>query len=90
MQLYIAGNFKVGKSNWSGKIYFKDFTDLDFFYTCIFFIFSYAKRMLHSEQPAVLLAQKDLITMLMTKFENLNFILNILRATQDLLVLQTH
>ena len=46
--------------------------------------------MLHSEQPAVLLAQKDLITMLMTKFENLNFILNILRATHDLLVLQTH
>ena len=42
MQLYIAGNFQVVKIHLSGKnssIYFKDFTDLDFFYTDIFFIF---------------------------------------------------
>ena len=68
-------------------IYFKDFTDLVFFYTDIsFFIFSYAKHMLYSEQPTVLLAQRHLNTVPLNKFENLNSILNIFQKTHDFLV----
>ena len=70
------------------SIYFKDFTDLDFFYTDIFFfIFFYAKRMLYSEQPIVLLARRHLNTMLLTNFENLNSISNLFQETHDFFVL---
>ena len=43
LQLYIAGNFQLLKSHYQGRKsskYFKDFTDLDFFYTDIYFSFS--------------------------------------------------
>ena len=63
------------------------FKDLDFFYKDIFFIFSYAKRILYSEQPTVLLARRHLNTMLLTNFEHLNSILNIFQETHNFLVL---
>ena len=75
----------VGKQN--SSIYFKDFTDLDFLYADIFFIFSYAKCMLYSEQPTFLLARRHLNTMLLTNFKNLNSISNIFPETHDFLVL---
>ena len=61
--------------------------DLNFFYKDIFFIFSYAKRMLYSEQPTVLLARRHLNTMLLTNFGNLNSISNIFQETHNFLVL---
>ena len=45
-QLSSSEKSLVGKNNLFK--YFKDFVDLDFFYTDIFFIFSNAKRMLYS------------------------------------------
>ena len=51
------------------------------------YLVGYANGMLHSEQPTVLLARRHLNTMLLTNFENLNFISNIFQETQDFLVL---
>ena len=51
------------------------------------YIVSYAKRMLFSELPIVLLALWHLNIMIFTNFENLNFILNIFQETHDFLVL---
>ena len=51
------------------------------------YIVSYAKRMLFSELPIVLLARWHLNIMIFTNFENLNFILNIFQETHDFLVL---
>ena len=51
------------------------------------YIVSYAKRMLFSELPIVLLACWHLNIMIFTNFENLNFILNIFQETHDFLVL---
>ena len=48
---------------------------------------SYAKRILYSEQPTVLLARRHLNTMILVNFEHLNSISNILRKTHDFLVL---
>ena len=48
----------------------------------------YAKRMLYSEQPTVLLVWRHLNITLLTNFENLNFISNIFQETQDFLVLK--
>ena len=84
----------VGKKNLS--IYLKDFTDLDFFYTDIFFHFlwqmsvyhiGYATRMLYSKQPTVLLARRHLNTMRLTNFENWSSISNIFQETYNFLVL---
>ena len=47
----------------------------------------YAKRILYSEQPTVLLARRHLNTMLLTNFDNLNSISNIFQETHDFLVL---
>ena len=72
------------------------FADLDFFHKDFFFHFhwemfvylvGYAKRILCSEQPTVSLAWRDLSTMLLTNFENLNSISNISQETHDFLVL---
>ena len=52
----------------------------------VYFI-SYAKRMLYSEQPTVLLARRHLNTLILTNFENLNFISNCFQETYDFLVL---
>ena len=43
--------------------------------------------MLYSDQPTVLLARRDLNTMILTNFENLNSISNIFQETHDFLVL---
>ena len=51
------------------------------------YLVGYAKRMLSSEQPIVLLTRIHVNTMLLTNFENLNFILNIFQETHDFLVL---
>ena len=51
------------------------------------YLVGYAKRMLYSDQPTVLLARKHLKTMILTNFENLNSISNIFRETHDFLVL---
>ena len=51
------------------------------------YLASYAKRMLYSEQPAVLLARRHLNTMILTNFESLNSISNIFQETHDFLVL---
>ena len=51
------------------------------------YLVSYAKRLLYSEQPTVLLARRHLNTMLLTNFENLNSISNIFQETNDFLVL---
>ena len=77
-QLSSSEKSLVWKKN--SSIYFKGFSDLDLFYT-FFFIFSYAKRMLYSEQPTVSLAWRNLNTMLLTNFENLNSISNIFEET---------
>ena len=41
------------------------------------YLFRYAKCMLYSEQPTILLARSHLNTMILTNFENLNSISNI-------------
>ena len=46
----------------------------------------YTKRILHSEQPNFLLAQRHLNTMILTNFENLNSISNIFQETHHFLV----
>ena len=46
-----------------------------------------AKRMLYSEQPAILLARRHLKTMLLTNFENVNSISNIFQETKNFVVL---
>ena len=51
------------------------------------YLVSYAKCMLYSEQPTVLLAKNHLITMIWTNFENLSFISNIFQETHDFLSL---
>ena len=51
------------------------------------YLVGYAKRMLYSKQPTILLARRYLNTLLLTNFENLNFILNIFQETHDFLVL---
>ena len=51
------------------------------------YLVSYAKRMLYSEQPSVLLARRHLNTMILINFENLNSISNILQETHYFLVL---
>ena len=74
----------VGKKN--SSIHSKDFTDLDFFYTDIWFfhflwqmpvyLVCYTKRMRYFEKPTVLLTQRHLNIMLLTNFENLNLFRN--------------
>ena len=95
LQLYIVGNFQV-ISREKKSIYLKDFTNLDFFSTDIFFHFLWqicvylavdTKRMLYSDQQTVLLARRHLNTMLLTNFENLNSISNIFKETHAFLVL---
>ena len=54
------------------------------------YLVSYAKRMLYSEEPTVLLARRHLNTMIFTNFENLNSISNIFQETHDFLVLSSH
>ena len=51
------------------------------------YIVGYAKRMLYSDLPTVLLDRRHLNTMLLTNFENLNCISNIFQETHNLLVL---
>ena len=51
------------------------------------YLVSYAKCMLYSEQPTVLLAKNHLITMIWTNFGNLSFISNIFQETHDFLSL---
>ena len=53
----------------------------------VYFV-GYAKRMLYSEQPTVLLARRHLKTMLLINFENVNSILNIFQEIHDFLVLK--
>ena len=48
----------------------------------VYFV-GYAKRMLYSEQPTVLLARRHLKTMLLINFENVNSILNIFQETHE-------
>ena len=51
------------------------------------YLVSYPKCILYSEQPSVWLAGRHLNKMILTKFENLNSILNIFQETHDFLVL---
>ena len=51
------------------------------------YLVGYAKRMIYSEQPTVLLARRHLNTMLLINFENLNSISNIFQEMRDFLVL---
>ena len=72
-QLSSSGKSLVEKK--TSYIYFKGFTDLDFFYADISFsIFSYARRMLYSEHPTFLLARRHLNSVILTNFENLSFV----------------
>ena len=99
-QLSCSEKSLVGKKN--SSIYLKDFTDVDFFFFIFLHLFfhflwqmpvylvSYAKRMLYSEEPTVLLARRHLNTMIFTNFENLNSISNIFQETHDFLVLSSH
>ena len=50
------------------------------------YLVGYAKLMLYSEKPTVLLARRHLNAMLLTNFENLNSITNIFQETHDFLV----
>ena len=93
-QLSSSERSLVGKKN--SSIYFKDFTDLDFFYTIFVrllwempvYLFGYAKRILYCTQPTILLAWRYLKTMLLTNFENLNSISNTSQETRNFLVLK--
>ena len=58
-----------------------------FLWQMSFYLVGYAKRMLSSEQPIVLLTRIHVSTMLLTNLENLNFILNIFQETRDFLIL---
>ena len=75
--------------------YFKNFTDLDFSYTGNFLwqmpvcLVDHAESILYSEQSTALLAWKNLNTMLLNNFVNLNSISNIFQETHDFLVLVT-
>ena len=51
------------------------------------YLVSYAKCMLYSEQPTVLLAKRHLNAMILTNFENVNSLSNIFQERQDFLVL---
>ena len=51
------------------------------------YLVGYTKRMLYSEQPTALLAQKHLNKILLSNFENLNSVSNIFQETRDFLVL---
>ena len=51
------------------------------------YLVSYAKRMLYSEKPTILLAWIHLNKMILNNFENLNYISNIFQETHNLLVL---
>ena len=51
------------------------------------YLVGYAKHILYSEQPTVLLPRRHLNTMLLTNFENLNSMWNIFQETHDFLVL---
>ena len=51
------------------------------------YLIGYAERMLYSEQPTILLAQRQLNAMLLTNFENLNSIPNIFQEAYDFLAL---
>ena len=87
----------VGKKD--SSIYDKDFTDLDFFFIFFLFFFhflwqipvylvSYANCLLYSEQATVLLSRRYLNITILTNFEILNSISNILLETHDFLVLK--
>ena len=51
------------------------------------YLISYAKCMLYSYQPTVLLARRHLNTVILTNIENLNFICSIFQETHDFLFL---
>ena len=50
-------------------------------------ISDYTKCMLYSEQPTVLLVRRQLNTMILTNFKDVNFISNIFKETNNFLVL---
>ena len=82
LQLHIAGNFQVAKSHWSGKNFihiFKDFTDLDFFYTDFF---HFLLRKMYGVLWAADLSQRRLNTMLLTNFKNSNSIVKFFQEAQ--------
>ena len=58
-----------------------------FFIVCDKYFVGYAKRMMYSEQPTVLLSRRHLSTILLTNFENLNSISNVFQEAHDPLVL---
>ena len=91
LQLYIAGNFQVERNHYSGKKIvhiFQGFCRFRHFFTkTFFFIFSYAKRMLYSEQTTVSLDRRHLNTILLSNFENLNSISSTFQETLHFLVL---
>ena len=75
---------------------FYRFRLLFFSFFCLFFVFvfalsvfivRYAKRTLYPEQPTVVLAQRNLNTMILTSFKNLPLISYIFQETHNLLVL---
>ena len=75
---------------------FYRFRLLFFSFFCLFFVFAfalsvfivrYAKRTLYPEQPTVVLAQRNLNTMILTSFKNLPLISYIFQETHNLLVL---
>ena len=53
------------------------------------YLVSYAKSILYSEPPTILLAQRHLSTMILNNFENLNFISNIFQETPVFLLWRT-
>ena len=90
LSLYFAITYSWQLSSRKKKssIYFKDFTDLDFFYTDIFFdFFLYAKRVLYSMQPTTSLARRHLNTMLLTNFEHFGHFPRNTQALTDPLII---
>ena len=68
-------------------LFFISFLFFYFVWQMSVYLVSYAKRVLYSEQPTVLLARRYLNTMILNNFENLNSVLNSFQETHDFLVL---
>ena len=97
MQLATFNQWKVNSRGKDSTIYFKDSTDLEFFYTDICFSFSLTNACspYHVRKTYTVLSVANRVVgldthlniMLLSSFENLNFISYIFQATHNILVL---
>ena len=82
-QLSRSWKLLVGKKK--SSVCLKNFKDLDFFF--FFSFFSFSSSLINVGLPYQLRKAYAVLTLILTNFENLNFISNIFQETHDLLVL---